>query len=136
MAHAGAVLPCDVFTVDSVLLRGLHLGEVGLRAHPGWGYERSRGELLRLKATVFASGSQRFGSWSSNLMTEWHVRYGGPGVMIYLPSVAPPEPIITCMPVFVSSADMIAPATSPSETRRILLASGVAASQPVGAKDT
>src|SRR5215467_6535489 len=31
------------------------------------------------------------------------------------PSVAPPEPIITCMPVLVSRADMMAPATSPSE---------------------
>ncbi len=33
--------------------------------------------------TACASDSQKFGSWSSNLMTEWHVRYGGPGVMIY-----------------------------------------------------
>jgi TnpA family transposase len=24
-----------------------------------------------------------FGSWESNLMTEWHARYGGAGVMIY-----------------------------------------------------
>ena len=30
-----------------------------------------------------ASDSKKFGSWSSNLMTEWHNRYGGPGVMIY-----------------------------------------------------
>jgi TnpA family transposase len=33
--------------------------------------------------TACASDSQKFGSWSSNLMTEWHVRYRGPGVMIY-----------------------------------------------------
>jgi len=33
--------------------------------------------------TACASDSQKFGSWSSNFMTEWHVRYGGPGVMIY-----------------------------------------------------
>ena len=33
--------------------------------------------------TACASDSKRFGSWDSNLLTEWHVRYGGPGVMIY-----------------------------------------------------
>jgi TnpA family transposase len=33
--------------------------------------------------TACASDSRRFSSWSSNLMTEYHVRYGGPGVMIY-----------------------------------------------------
>jgi TnpA family transposase len=33
--------------------------------------------------TACASDSKKFGSWSSNLMTEWHARYGGPGVMIY-----------------------------------------------------
>lgn len=26
--------------------------------------------------------SKKFGSWESNLLTEWHQRYGGPGVMI------------------------------------------------------
>lgn len=33
--------------------------------------------------TACASDSKRFGSWQSNLMTEYHARYGGPGVMIY-----------------------------------------------------
>lgn len=33
--------------------------------------------------TATASDSKKFGSWESNLMTEWHQRYGGPGVMIY-----------------------------------------------------
>lgn len=33
--------------------------------------------------TACASDSKKFGSWESNLMTEWHARYGGPGVMIY-----------------------------------------------------
>ncbi len=33
--------------------------------------------------TSCASDSKRFGSWESNLMTEWHNRYGGSGVMIY-----------------------------------------------------
>ncbi|WP_431031540.1 Tn3 family transposase [Plantibacter sp. RU18] len=33
--------------------------------------------------TACASDSKKFGSWESNLMTEWHNRYRGPGVMIY-----------------------------------------------------
>lgn len=33
--------------------------------------------------TACASDSKKFGSWESNLMTEWHNRYGGPGVMVY-----------------------------------------------------
>jgi TnpA family transposase len=33
--------------------------------------------------TACASDSKKFGSWDQNLMTEWHVRYGGRGVMIY-----------------------------------------------------
>jgi hypothetical protein len=33
--------------------------------------------------TACASDSKKFGSWESNLMTEWHQRYGGPEVMIY-----------------------------------------------------
>ena len=33
--------------------------------------------------TVCASDSKHFGAFDQNLMTEWHVRYGGRGVMIY-----------------------------------------------------
>jgi TnpA family transposase len=33
--------------------------------------------------TACASDSKKFGAWDRNLMTEWHVRYGGRGVMIY-----------------------------------------------------
>ncbi len=33
--------------------------------------------------TSCASDSKKFGAWDQNLMTEWHVRYGGSGVMIY-----------------------------------------------------
>ncbi|MGB7962260.1 MAG: Tn3 family transposase [Propionicimonas sp.] len=33
--------------------------------------------------SVCASDSRKFGSWDSNVMTQWHNRYGGPGVMIY-----------------------------------------------------
>jgi len=33
--------------------------------------------------TVCASDAKQFGAWDQNLMTEWHVRYHGAGVMIY-----------------------------------------------------
>jgi hypothetical protein len=33
--------------------------------------------------TTCTSDSKQFGSWDSNLMTEWHNRYGGAGVMVY-----------------------------------------------------
>ena len=33
--------------------------------------------------TTCASDAKKFGAWDQNLMTEWHVRYGGRGVMIY-----------------------------------------------------
>ncbi|MET9031075.1 Tn3 family transposase [Nocardia sp. NPDC004168] len=33
--------------------------------------------------TACASDSKKFGSWESNLMTQYHQRYGGYGVMIY-----------------------------------------------------
>lgn len=36
------------------------------------------------EATVAcASDSKKFGAWDQNLLTEWHVRYGGRGIMIY-----------------------------------------------------
>lgn len=35
------------------------------------------------EATTTASDSKRFGSWESNLMTEFHARYSNYGVMIY-----------------------------------------------------
>lgn len=33
--------------------------------------------------TACASDSKQFGSWDQNLLTEWHARYGGRGIMIY-----------------------------------------------------
>jgi len=33
--------------------------------------------------TTTASDSTKFGAWDQNLLTEWHARYKGPGVMIY-----------------------------------------------------
>ncbi len=48
-------------------------------------------EILRFRTqdvwgegtTTCASDSKKFGAWDQNLMTEWHSRYGGRGVMIY-----------------------------------------------------
>lgn len=34
-------------------------------------------------STTCASDSKKFGAWDQNLMTEWHIRYGGRGIMIY-----------------------------------------------------
>ena len=44
---------------------------------------RMRDPLWWGNGTACASDSKKFGSWSSNMMTEYHARYGGPGVMIY-----------------------------------------------------
>ena len=33
--------------------------------------------------TACAADSKQFGAWDQNLMTEWHTRYGGRGIMVY-----------------------------------------------------
>ena len=33
--------------------------------------------------TACAADSKHFGAWDQNLTTQWHLRYGGPGIMIY-----------------------------------------------------
>ena len=53
-------------------------GDPRRQRHP----RRPRPQLVG-EGTVYASDANQFVSWSSNLMTEHHVRYGGPGVMIY-----------------------------------------------------
>ncbi len=40
-------------------------------------------EIWGEATTACASDSKKFGAWDQNLMTEWHIRYGGRGVMIY-----------------------------------------------------
>jgi hypothetical protein len=49
------------------------------------GHEHGHPRHLRRvgPGTACASDSKKFGSWSSNFMTEYHARYGGNGVMIY-----------------------------------------------------
>ncbi len=44
---------------------------------------QARDVLLWGEGTTCTSDSTEFGSWDSNLMTEWHNRYAGPGVMVY-----------------------------------------------------
>ena len=33
--------------------------------------------------TACASDAKKFAAWDQNLLTEWHVRYRGPGIMVY-----------------------------------------------------
>ena len=40
-------------------------------------------EIWGVPGTTCAGDSTKFGAWDRNLMTEWHARYGGRGVMIY-----------------------------------------------------
>jgi TnpA family transposase len=42
-----------------------------------------RPEVWGEGTTACASDAKKFGAWDQNLMTEWHIRYGGRGVMIY-----------------------------------------------------
>lgn len=44
---------------------------------------RGRDQRWWGNGTACASDSKKFGSWESNIMTEWHNRYRGPRVMIY-----------------------------------------------------
>ncbi len=46
-------------------------------------FTERRVDLWGEGTTACASDSKRFGAWDQNLMTEWHARYGGPGVLIY-----------------------------------------------------
>lgn len=40
-------------------------------------------EIWGESSTACASDSKQFGAWDQNLLTEWHLRYGGRGVMVY-----------------------------------------------------
>jgi len=42
-----------------------------------------RPEIWGAGTTACASDSKKFGVWDQNLLTEWHILYRGPGVMIY-----------------------------------------------------
>jgi TnpA family transposase len=44
---------------------------------------REREVVIWGEATSLASDSKKFGAWDQNLMTEWHIRLRGPGIMVY-----------------------------------------------------
>jgi Tn3 transposase DDE domain/Domain of unknown function (DUF4158) len=44
---------------------------------------RERNTAIWGEATSCASDSKKFGAWDQNLLTEWHIRYRGPGIMVY-----------------------------------------------------
>ncbi|MGC1951140.1 MAG: Tn3 family transposase [Gammaproteobacteria bacterium] len=44
---------------------------------------RERDVAIWGEATSVASDSKKLGAWDQNLMTEWHIRYRGPGIMVY-----------------------------------------------------
>jgi TnpA family transposase len=46
-------------------------------------FEVRRTNIWGEATSACASDSKKFGAWDQNLMTEWHIRYGGRGVMIY-----------------------------------------------------
>ena len=46
-------------------------------------FRARRPEIWGEATTACASDSKKFPAWDQNLMAEWHVRYGGRGVMIY-----------------------------------------------------
>jgi TnpA family transposase len=44
---------------------------------------RERKVAIWGEATSLASDSKKLSAWDQNLMTEWHIRYRGPGIMVY-----------------------------------------------------
>src|SRR3989442_13010269 len=42
-----------------------------------------RADIWGEGTTACASDSKKFGAWNQNLLTEWHIRYRGPGIMVY-----------------------------------------------------
>jgi hypothetical protein len=44
---------------------------------------RERNVAIWGEATALASDSKKLAAWDQNLMTEWHIRYRGPGIMVY-----------------------------------------------------
>jgi TnpA family transposase len=44
---------------------------------------RERNSAIWGEATSLASDSKKLSAWDQNLMTEWHIRYRGPGIMVY-----------------------------------------------------
>jgi TnpA family transposase len=72
---------------DLLYVRRRFLNQENLRA----AIQAVANEILRIRhpewwgadATACASDAKKFGAWDQNLLTEWHIRYRGPGIMVY-----------------------------------------------------
>jgi TnpA family transposase len=82
-----AGLESGVTNKDLAYVRGRYLSVDALRraiAIVADGTLRARHPAIWGDGTIAcASDSKHFGAWDQNLTTQWHVRYGGRGVMIY-----------------------------------------------------
>jgi TnpA family transposase len=71
---------------DLVCAPALHPQRAVPRSHCQgcqWGIWSPPPHIWGETTTDCASDSKKFGTWDQNLMTEWHVRNGGKGIMIY-----------------------------------------------------
>ena len=72
----------DLLYVRRRYLHKDHLREA-IRAVVNATFQARQSALWGGGTTACASDSKKFGAWDQNLLTEWHIRYGGRGVMIY-----------------------------------------------------
>ncbi len=72
---------------DLLYLRRRYLSRDGLREAIAQVvnaiFEARNPDLWGEATTACASDSKKFAAWDQNLLTEWHVRYRGPGIMVY-----------------------------------------------------
>lgn len=72
---------------DLLYVRRRFINKDSLRA----AIQLAANEILRVRhpewwgseTTACASDAKKFGAWDQNLLTEWHIRYRGPGIMVY-----------------------------------------------------
>ncbi len=72
---------------DLLYVRRRFLHKDGLRT----AIQAVANEILRVRhpewwgadTTACVSDAKKFGAWDQNLLTEWHIRYRGPGIMVY-----------------------------------------------------
>lgn len=72
---------------DLLYIRRRYLSADGLRAAIAQVvnaiFDARNPDLWGEATTACASDSKKFAAWDQNLLTEWHVRYRGPGIMVY-----------------------------------------------------
>ena len=72
---------------DLLYVRRRFINQESLRA----AIQAVANEVLRVRhpewwgseTTACASDAKKFAAWDQNLLTEWHIRYRGPGIMVY-----------------------------------------------------